>query len=270
MMEIKARCNVWRVRAVRRMGRKHLILVILILCLALSAPAALAVDHFTLLAGTHWETEGCIADSGQPGPVALILGGVHGSEPAGALAAAQVCTFQPVTGKIVVVPRVNMPGLAAKLRYVPNGGGDINRVYPPDSGETPAERMGAAIIALMEDHRIRLFVDLHEARNFHQLDPSSLGQSLLPANNPASDAMAPAAIEAVNREINEEAKKFTRLGPPIRRSAAWYAGKYLGIAAFTVETSGQQPLADRVGQHLAVVKELLMTGGWLARPQKDH
>ena len=254
----------------RRMGRKHLLLVILVLCLALPATAGLAADRFILLAGTGWETEGCIADSGQPGPVALILGGVHGSEPAGALAAAQVCTFQPVTGKIVVVPRVNRPGLAAKLRYVPNGGGDMNRVYPPRDVATPAERMGAAIIALMEEHRVRLFVDLHEARNFHKIDPSSLGQSLLPADNLASDAMATAAIEAVNREIDEEVKMFTRLGPPIRRSAAWYAGKYLGIAAFTVETSGQQPLADRVGQHLAVVKELLMTGGWLARPQKDH
>lgn len=252
------------------MGRKHLILVILVLCLALPAPAGLAADRFILLAGTGWETEGCIADSGQPGPVALILGGVHGNEPAGALAAAQICTFQPVAGKIVVVPRVNRPGLAAKVRYAPDGGGDMNRVYPPRGVATPAERMGAAIIALMEEHRIRLFVDLHEARNFHKLDPSSLGQSLLPADNPASDAMATAAIEAVNREMNEEVKQFVRLGPPIRRSAAWYAGKYLGIAAFTVETSGQQPLADRVGQHLAVVRELLMAGGWLARPEKDH
>jgi hypothetical protein len=129
--------------------------------------------------------------------------------------------------------------------------------------------MGEAIIALMEEHRISLLVDLHEGRTFHKLDRTSLGQSLLPADNPASDALATATIEAVNREIDEEVKKFTRLGPPIRRSAAWYAGKALGIAAFTVETSGQQPLADRVGQHLAVVRELLMAGGWLARPPKE-
>ena len=95
------------------MGRKHLILVILVFCLALPAPAGLAADRFILLAGSGWETEGCIADSGQPGPVALILGGAHGNEPAGALAAAQICTFRPVAGKIVVVPRVNRPGLAA-------------------------------------------------------------------------------------------------------------------------------------------------------------
>ena len=269
-METRLRRNMWGKGRVRWMGRKWLISLLLVLCLALTATAALAADRFTLLAGTRWETEGCIADSGKPGPTALILGGVHGSEPAGALAAAQVCTFQPMTGKIVAVPRVNMPGLAAKLRYVPDGGGDMNRVYPPENGETPAERMGEAIIALMEEHRIRLFVDLHEARTFHKLDPTSLGQSLLPAKNPPSDAMATVAIEAVNRDIDEDVKKFSRLGPPIRRSAAWYAGKALGIASFTVETSAQQPLADRVGQHLVVVKELLMTGGWLARPQKDH
>jgi hypothetical protein len=82
------------------MGRKWLTSLILVLCLALTATAALAAEHFTLQAGTRWQTEGCIADSGKPGPTALILGGVHGNEPAGALAAAQVCTLHRCREKL--------------------------------------------------------------------------------------------------------------------------------------------------------------------------
>ena len=34
---------------------------------------------FLLQAGTPWETTGYVIDSGEPGPTALILGGVHGN-----------------------------------------------------------------------------------------------------------------------------------------------------------------------------------------------
>lgn len=245
--------------------RSRIVLLVLALLFLLQPVSDANADRFTLQAGTRWETEGCIADSGQPGPTALILGGVHGNEPAGALAAAQVCMFQPVTGKIVVVPRVNAPGLAANLRYVPDGGGDMNRAYPPQDGATPAERMGKDIIALMEKYQISLLADLHEAHTFHKLDRTSLGQTLLFADNSASTVLAMDAVDVINREITDDVKKFSLVGHPIRLSAAWYAGKYLGIAAFTVETSSQQPLTERVEQQLAVVRTLLAAGGWLGR-----
>ena len=60
-------------RRAGRMGRKWLLYVILVLCLAVPATAVLGAERFTLQAGTRWETEGCIADSGKPGPTALIL-----------------------------------------------------------------------------------------------------------------------------------------------------------------------------------------------------
>ena len=246
------------------MGRKQLLLVILVLCLSWAAPAALAADRFTLQAGTRWETEGCIVDSGQPGATALILGGVHGNEPAGALAAAQICTFLPVAGRIVVVPRVNPLGLKDNVRYRSEIG-DMNRVYPPSSESMPAEQLGAEMIRLMEQWRIGMLIDLHEARTFHKLDRTSLGQTLLFADNSASAELAMDTVEAVNRGISEDVKKFAMVGHPIRSSSAWYAGKYLGIAAFTVETSSRQPLQDRVEQHLAIVRELLAAGGWLPR-----
>ena len=223
-----------------------------------------ASERFTLQAGTQWETYGCIADSGQPGPTVLILGGVHGNEPAGAAAAEKVCGFSPILGKIVVVPRVNALGLKEQVRYLPEIG-DMNRVYPPQGENTPAEQMGMEIIRLMQRQKIVMLIDLHEARTFQRLDATSLGQTLLFANNGVSAELAMDTVDAVNRGISEDVRKFALVGHPIRTSSAWYAGKYLGIAAFTVETSAQQPLEDRVEQHLAIVRELLTEGGWLRR-----
>ena len=247
------------------MRKKHLICAVLCLVLVFAqTTAVLANASFMLQAGTQWETTGCIVGSGQPGPTALILGGVHGNEPAGAVAAEMVCAFRPVRGKLVVVPRVNAPGLQQSLRYLP-GAGDMNRVYPPDGNETPADRMGAEIIDLMNQYQITMLIDLHEARTFHKIDRTSLGQTLLFADNAASTGLAMDTIEAVNRQIAEDVVKFSLVGHPIRSSSAWYAGKFLGVAAFTVETSSRQTMAERARQHLLVVTELLTAGGWLAR-----
>lgn len=226
--------------------------------------SAFGAERFTLQEGKRWETSGCIVDSGQDGPVALILGGVHGNEPAGAAAAEKVCGFSPIIGKLVVVPRVNPLGLKEHVRYLQEMG-DMNRVYPSQGKNSPAEQMGAEIIELMEHWRIGMLIDLHEARTFHRIDRTSLGQTLLYADNPMSAALAMDAVDAVNREISDDVCKFVLAGHPIRTSSAWYAGRLLGIAAFTVETSSGQLLQDRVEQHLAIVRELLAAGGWLPR-----
>lgn len=247
------------------MRNRALIGGILLILLAIAQPTVgLANSTFVLQAGTPWETTGCLIDSGEAGPTVLILGGVHGNEPAGAAAAEQVCEYRPVRGKLVVVPQVNRPGLQQSVRYL-SGAGDMNRAYPPSGEDTPADRMAAAIIALMNRYNITMLIDLHEARTFHKIDRTSLGQTLLFADNAASTGLAMDTVDAVNRRIADDVVKFSLVGHPIPSSAAWYAGKQLGIAAFTVETSSRQPLADRVAQHLLVVRELLAAGGWLAR-----
>ncbi len=247
------------------MRKRALIGGILSMLLAFAQPAAVLANSTLLLqAGTPWETTGCIVDSRLPGPTALILGGVHGNEPAGAAAAEAVCAFRPVRGKLVVAPRVNAPGLQQSLRYLPEAG-DMNRVYPPAGNETPADRMGAEIISLMNQYQITMLIDLHEARTFHKIDRTSLGQTLLFADNGASTGLAMDTVDVVNLHIADNVAKFSLVGHPIRSSSAWYAGKYLGIAAFTVETSSRQTLTERTRQHLLVVTELLAAGGWLAR-----
>lgn len=223
---------------------------------------AFAAETFPLQAGTLWETSGCIVTGSVPGPTALVLGGVHGNEPAGALAAEQLCSDKLVKGTLVVVPRVNPLGLNQSVRFLPEIG-DMNRVYPPSGQNTPAEKMSAEIIALMEKYQIQMLIDLHEARTFHRIDRTSLGQTLLFADNAISVSRAMDAVDAVNRNIEDTIRKFSLVANPISGSSAHYAGKVLGISAFTVETSSKQTMQERVGQHLAIVRVLLAAGGWL-------
>src|SRR5688572_28830585 len=61
-----------------------------------------------LLAGTPYDTPLYIFGTGRPGPVVLILGGVHGNEPGGWLAADRLVdslSFQQ--GSAFVVPHAN-------------------------------------------------------------------------------------------------------------------------------------------------------------------
>lgn len=241
---------------------RTILIVITILMFCMAAATAAAPDTM-LLPGTPYATEIYIIHGAVPGPAALVLGGVHGNEPAGAAAAETISRLAVGKGTLIVVPRVNKLALAASLRTLP-AIGDVNRAYPGRADGTPAEQLAAVVEALIRDHGVSLLIDLHEARTFHRLDHTSLGQMVLFAANDRSAELALGAIDDVNAMIAEPYKKFTFGAHPIPGSAAYHAGTVLGLAAFTVETSGQQPLADRVAQHVAVVRSLLRQEGVVA------
>ncbi len=239
---------------------RFLMTILLLFCMTATAVAAPA---FVLLPGSPYATEVYITAGAAPGPAAIVLGGVHGNEPAGAAAAETISHLAVTKGTLIVVPRVNKLALAAGLRTLSEIG-DINRAYPGRADGTPAERIAAAVEALAKEYRVSLLIDLHEARTFHRLDHTSLGQMVLFAANDRSAEMALAAIDEVNGTIVEPVKKFTFGAHPIPGSAAYYAGNVLGLAAFTVETSGKQPLTDRAAQHVVVVRSLLRQEGVIA------
>ncbi len=64
-----------------------------------------------LAKGTKWETPFYSRDSGKPGPTVVLTGGIHGNEPAGAGAAEQIRHWPIKRGRLIIVPRVNRPGL---------------------------------------------------------------------------------------------------------------------------------------------------------------
>jgi predicted deacylase len=122
---------------------------------------------YLLLEGTVWETPYYVNDSGKAGPTVLVVGGVHGNEPAGTRAAEQIRHWPIVRGKLIVVPAANRPGLAAGTRFLPGVKSphrDLNRNFP---GENAEGELADALLKLVNDTKPSWVLDLHEGYEFN-------------------------------------------------------------------------------------------------------
>src|SRR6185295_13963036 len=69
------------------------------------------------------------------GPTVLVLGGNHGDEYQGQIAAmklARELTPEMVTGRIIIIPSLNLPAARAATRLSPLDGMNMNRAFPGD------------------------------------------------------------------------------------------------------------------------------------------
>ena len=65
-------------------------------------------QYFDGIAGTRGDTDIYVLDSGKPGASALVLGGTHGNEPSGFMAAIVLIeNAMPTSGKLYVIPFAN-------------------------------------------------------------------------------------------------------------------------------------------------------------------
>jgi predicted deacylase len=244
-----------------QMRYKRLILASILVIVALAANAsAQSVDR--LLSGSIYSTNIYINQAAAPGPSVLVLGGVHGDEPAGSLAAEEIRKFPVKRGTLIVIPRVNTLALDQGVRTLSHIG-DINRAFPGKHDGSPSEQIAYAIALLLEHHNASMLIDLHEGRAFHRLDKTSVGQTILFAANTRSTLLAMAALDHINSQITEPHKRFSLVAHPVPHSASYYAAERYNIAAFTLETAGVQPLAERIDQHVTLVSFLLQQEGLL-------
>ena len=236
------------------------------------------VKRKEILPQTEYQTPAFIFDSGNPGTKILILGGTHGNEPAGYEAALRfVDRFYkkpPKNGLVIIVPEANRP---AVLNYdrripVPDGidreKGNLNRCYPGDENGLPMQKMAYQIQKLAQDYKVDIFIDLHEAINYHldieeTAERKGLGQTIIYSPNEPSTWIVMNILDKINSEIKNSNQKFAALERPILNSGAWWAGKYLGIASFTFETSRKDPINDRINYHLRLVEIVLELEGLL-------
>ncbi|HOA15066.1 MAG TPA: succinylglutamate desuccinylase/aspartoacylase family protein [Bacillota bacterium] len=77
-------------------------------------------DYFKPIAGTPVDTKVYFMDSGKPGPTALVLGGTHGNEISGIMAATLIIERGTVTkGRLIVLPHANNAASANKDTRTP-------------------------------------------------------------------------------------------------------------------------------------------------------
>jgi hypothetical protein len=97
----------------------------------------------TLAKGTKYATKLYIIDSGKPGPVVMIVGGVHGNERAGYTAAAKVKDWNIKKGTLLVLPKANVMAVDKKVRYLSKQG-DLNRKFPKSSSQKGSNTLSRA------------------------------------------------------------------------------------------------------------------------------
>jgi hypothetical protein len=243
------------------------------------------------MAGTPQETPLYVFGSGQPGPVLAVLGGVHGNEPGGWLAADELLeTFRPATGAFLVIARANRLATQQFVRTTDDLG-DLNRLYPGDPNGLPMARMAYEIVQTLREFHVSVTIDMHESWAFYkdrtasQTGTAFLGQTVS-SSTPQGLTLGRDVIDVVNQRIQapwEEMilREFPPPGfvfpasPPSgtpeptiapsstnapvggrSRSSLALSTHVPGSVALLVEMGQQQALARRVALHVDIVEEV--------------
>jgi hypothetical protein len=248
-----------------------------------------------LMAGTRFETPAYIFGTGRLGPIALALGGVHGNEPGGWLAAERaVRQLRPDTGALLVIPRANRVATEVFARTTDEIG-DLNRAYPGDPNGMPSQQIAHQIVELIREFRVGIVVDMHESWAFYKDRPQNgtafLGQTI-GTNGEKAIEISRGVVEAVNSRIlfpHEEfffrdrfgSNQAAAPGVPSQPSQADASGAprgpggasrsslglstYVpGLIAVLVEMGQQQTLERRTALHIEVLTEFLRRVGGIA------
>jgi hypothetical protein len=232
----------------------------------------------TLLPDTDWATPAVLTHSGIEGPRVVVLGGVHGNEPGGWIAAQEIAGWTVRTGSLVVVPQANIVADRALERTLPELG-DLNRLYPgstaPDA--LPMARMAAAIVALAREVDADLLIDMHESWGFYnertagQTGTAFIGQTVSEGGGIEALPSIESVVDAVNRQITAREQLTLRSGVGSRASWARVGTSSLslqqwvpGLVPVLVEM-GQinQPVVRRAALHQIVVHTALTQRGML-------
>ncbi len=215
----------------------------------------------TLLAGTRWQTVCHVRSTGRPGPVLLVMGGVHGDEPAGALAADSIRKWPLSRGSLLVIPRTNQPALKAGSRYSPGSPHpDLARCFPRRRGEPAqgvlADTLWRLIVRLQPDW----LLDLHEGWGVHRRNPRTLGSTVM--HGPSSRTQAESMARAVNATIDDPRDHFVSVDRFIPGSSVDAASRFLFVRCLVQETTRVgRTLALRVAHHETMASQLLTDFG---------
>lgn len=219
----------------------------------LTAPSKAKRKTVTIAAGTAYATPMYIIDSGVSGPVVMIVGGVHGNEPAGYTAAGKVKDWDIKKGKLIVLPKANKKAVQNKTRTY---NGNLNRDFPQSSNESCDNTLSKSIYAAVKKYDVDWLMDMHEGYNYTKIS-DSVGQSLIYYPTTTTKTMASAIVSKLNSGISTSYKKFSQFRYPVKGSLARASAQYLGVRAFIFETCDNPSLSVRVNYHLKAADTLL-------------
>lgn len=238
------------------------------------------VREHALMAGTPYQNRLYVFGTGREGKIVLALGGVHGNEPGGWLAAEEIVDrVRPEVGALLVIPRANR---LATLNFVrtTDDMGDLNRMYPGDPDGIPMARMAFEIMNTIRDYHVDVVVDMHESWAFYADRPQNgtayLGQTIATSIE-SGIPLAQAVVDSVNTRIRYRHEEFffrefrtgrlpnpTNPGAGGSRSSLGLPGYFPGLISLLVEMGQQQGLDRRIALHVDVLREVMRQVGTLS------
>lgn len=198
----------------------------------------------------------------------LVIGGVHGNEPAPAFGIEEFYNskLNNLIGNITFIPKVNSEGIKNNTRYLPCHSNlfisyDINRHFKHNQ---QLNAFQTNLIKIIDKHDFIL--DFHEAYDFHKVNNKSVGSCILPGNNYSDKTILPKLLDIcdylkhqINFTINDKSKKFSVITNDkyyIENTLRDYCEK-VNKPYILIEITGQnnkQPLKLRKKQTIKILK----------------
>ncbi|MBC7075137.1 MAG: succinylglutamate desuccinylase/aspartoacylase family protein [Syntrophomonadaceae bacterium] len=224
---------------------------------ASSSAQSSKVQKETIASGTKYATDLYIIKSDEPGPVVMIVGGVHGNEVAGYKAASIIKDYSIKKGTLLVLPEANKRAVEIGRRYV-TGEGDLNRDFPQTSSDSPDGTLAKAIYNTVKKYDVDWLMDMHEGYDFYKnKSTDSVGQTLIYYPRGSTKEVASRIISELNKGISSSYKEFTLLRYPVKGSLARSTGQFLGVNSFIFETCSKQTLSTRIDYQLQAADIML-------------
>lgn len=153
------------------------------------------VPHSTHESAYGWIAVPIAVVRGGAGPDVLLTAGNHGDEYEGQIALLKLMReLEPETthGRVIMVPRLNLPAAAAGRRTSPIDGGNLNRMFPGNPEGTVTEQIAYYVSSVLLP-QTQVSVDIHSGGSSLEYLPCTF--AAVPVD-PAMQLRQRAAIQA--------------------------------------------------------------------------
>ncbi|MEO5737998.1 MAG: succinylglutamate desuccinylase/aspartoacylase family protein [Variovorax sp.] len=159
------------------------------------------VPHSTHESAYGWIAVPLAVIRGGPGPDVLLTAGNHGDEYEGQIALLKLMRGlapDAVSGRLIIIPRLNLPAAAAGRRTSPLDGGNLNRLFPGDPEGTPTEQIAHFVDSVLLP-MTQASLDIHSGGSSLEYLPCAFARV---PDNAAARAQQQAALLAFGAPIS--------------------------------------------------------------------
>ncbi|MFP4177381.1 MAG: succinylglutamate desuccinylase/aspartoacylase family protein [Acholeplasmataceae bacterium] len=207
-------------------------------------------------------------DTDVEGPTFFIIGGIHGDERAGWMAAQEMLTHDFRRGTVHILPIANrLATVQDPPRRNAPGRADLNRAFPGDADGSALDRLAHALFAVIAQKEPDIVLDLHES--LESYTEGRVGDSIV-LHDSSHSLYGLSVIETFNAlPLMEGRTPFTNLNAPPQGSINRTFTETYGVPVFTIETNRDTatfriddegvPLSVRIEQQVELIKIFLDT-----------